>query len=401
MTKTPESTPQASDQEQDLPISEHPVFDAVTFDTNVFYKNEKRLDQGLLAEFDQYRDRAIQVVISEVVVGEILRSLKKQVVDVQTDLHRALRVGQDRAFLDRDTLSVLQKTLADLEDPEKTAQQQMELFLDACAAEVVSADGASMSQILQAYFSGTAPFSGEGKKHEFPDAVIVSSLTRWAEQKGMNLLAVSKDKGLREATNGLSQITVMEDLGSAMTLLLAQSDKEESRRAEREASALWEALNAGDEEHHDTLMAGLRDQVAIADADIDISSSRQVDVDMPDVQLVSVMWDEGETPELVNANADGFVFRIEASLTVRGRSTAYFSVFDSIDKDYVPMGSMEVEAISSDTVSLLFQITIDLEEGTGGQWHRVPRIAKIDISGFRPHFDYGDLEVTDIPGWHD
>ncbi len=109
-------------------------------------------------------------------------------------------------------------------DPSKIARERLVSFLREIGAERISEQNASMTEIVQMYFSGRAPFALTGKKKaEFPDGIALLSLEQWARENGKEILAVSGDKGWAEYAEKSPCITVVSDLGIALSSLHQQA----------------------------------------------------------------------------------------------------------------------------------------------------------------------------------
>ena len=53
-----------------------------------------------------------------------------------------------------------------------------------------------IDDIFKKYFANEAPFDGEAKKHEFPDAFALRSMEEWCERNGQKCIVLSKDSDM-------------------------------------------------------------------------------------------------------------------------------------------------------------------------------------------------------------
>lgn len=76
---------------------------------------------------------------------------------------------------------------------------------------------ANLDSLFEGYFAQTPPFSG-GKKSEFPDAIVLSSLRNWCSESGKKIYAVSGDPDFKIACGEGGHLLHAERLGDVISM---------------------------------------------------------------------------------------------------------------------------------------------------------------------------------------
>lgn len=83
---------------------------------------------------------------------------------------------------------------------------EFDAFIKESKAEIVDATDVCAQSVLDDYFAVRAPFGKDNKKHEFPDAIAIRSITSWCESNEECAFVVSRDKDWIRATKRESQL---------------------------------------------------------------------------------------------------------------------------------------------------------------------------------------------------
>ncbi|MGE3227869.1 MAG: PIN domain-containing protein [Hyphomicrobium sp.] len=318
-------------------------YDALTIDTQTVYANGRHLDRGLVGQLVQFKDGLVQVILTEIVVRELHKMLAERAKAPLDALAKAIKDGTANGQVSDTQKASLQATLDVLASGKDHATQQLQDFVTATGAHIVPAEKAALKQVLSAYFSKTPPFSTQGKKDEFPDAISLLALEAWATETNKKVLAVSGDGDWKAFAAQSERIDCMDDLGAAMALLVqaAEASVAEARNvlaciASADPPELKETLDA-------ELARAVEDENPYAEFDSSMPGEDEgVTLAMLDYTVHGL--EDGTTDiEIVRIRADGFVMRVPVTVTARAFVDVHFSIRDSIDKDYVPMGSTSIE----------------------------------------------------------
>ena len=122
--------------------------------------------------------------------------------------------------------------------------------------EVVSVEHANIEELVRRYFDHSAPFGAASKKHEFPDAIALLSLEKWAEMERKKILAVSTDSDWAEFAKESTYIDVEADLAKAIEKL-----RQYEGNAKAELARMFSEMNVG---KHGRLQSQIFDAMANA-----------------------------------------------------------------------------------------------------------------------------------------
>jgi hypothetical protein len=76
---------------------------------------------------------------------------------------------------------------------DKTKNTQLQNFISATKSEIIPYENISLKYLMTSYFKTEAPFRTGKKKYEFPDAVAIYSLDKWAQTNRKKIIAISCD----------------------------------------------------------------------------------------------------------------------------------------------------------------------------------------------------------------
>lgn len=195
-------------------------YDSITIDTSVFDKNGLNLEGGMLAQMTQFRDGPISFVLSEIVVREVHKHLGDKAKDATNKLASAIKNVVKQKIAPEDTGKQLSEIVGSFPPQQDIAEARLNTFLETTGANIIPADSIDIKDLIKCYFSSLPPFEEAGKKkNEFPDAIILLSLEKWAETNKQKILAISHDKGWVNFASDSEWIDVEEDLAGALEII--------------------------------------------------------------------------------------------------------------------------------------------------------------------------------------
>lgn len=368
-------------------------YDAITIDTNTIKSLGFRFEAGLLGQFTQFNGGATTFILSDVVAREIRKHL---VVQTNSDRDAALK-ALDRlkpmGLLPENHLLHKDALLGGILDANAAADQRITDFLSSSGAVGVSAGLCSAEEVMTNYFEGKPPFEESGpKKHEFPDAVALLSLQKWAETTGKKVLAVSSDKGWAEFAKGSDYIDVEPDLGKALATLQMHTDG-----AMKTALALLsKAENGSLPDIRETIEEQLGDLLREWEWDAEGHSAYYYELDSTDIDLDGFGFSRNGQFDLsiVRMGSNEIVVQVEVDVSAVAHAEFSLSVYDSIDKDMVSMGSVslakDVEFVATLLITIAGDATGDIEQLEVHEVELVDALGSVDF-GEIDH-DHGDYE---------
>ena len=92
------------------------------------------------------------------------------------------------------------------------------------------------------------------------------------------------------------------------------------------------------------------------------------------------LHDDSTEIDIVRVGTQGFAFRVPVCITANVYAEISFSIRDSIDKDYVPMGSTSLEQETEFDAFLLLQVShfLDDEEDEASVMYEIDNVELLD-----------------------
>lgn len=361
---------------------------ALTLDTSVFDRNGLALESGLLTQLEQFHVSDIELLIANTVANEVKRHLARnssaaikalQGGLTQTQKHRAL------AESDQEELATLIGTA--VAGDVARAHQRFDGWADRVGAEIIyEADYASIQEIMRRYEEAEPPFAETGdKKQEFPDAVALATLEGWAKDYDTKILVVSQDKDWHRYGAQSERLVVVDDLADALTTIVGLG------AASEPAEQLSKMFAAGDPLRLEaSVLAAIKDQVDKIEFRVEADSQFSVEEDWVEAVVSDIEIDApaatGPSFDAISQQGDEAVVMVTGNASLDIHVHFSFEKFDSVDRDYIGMGSTVV----SDDVEVEFEALVTLRTGASGL-----EIVRVELLPKIQHVSYYDLE----PDW--
>ncbi|KDP84216.1 hypothetical protein CF70_021220 [Cupriavidus sp. SK-3] len=361
---------------------------ALTIDTSIFEKNSLALESGLLAQLEQFRKSEFELVLANTVANEVKRHLAKNA----TDATKALRTALTHTAKHRALSSAHQEELTALSnlaaaDDDARARKRFDDWAQRVGADVIHEDEfASIGEIMRRYEAGEPPFAETGeKKHEFPDAVALSTLEGWAEDRDTRILAVAHDKDWQRYGAQSKRLVVVDDLADALSTIQGLG------AAREPAVRLATLFIAGDAVGlHTAVLDAARHQVDKFEFRVEADSQFAVEEDGVEATVDDISLDipdaTGATLDTISHDDGQAVIKVSGTASLSIDVHFSFEKFDSIDRDYVSMGS----AIIPDDVEIEFEALVTVQIDADGL-----ALDGVELLPVTHHMHFNDIE----PDW--
>jgi hypothetical protein len=361
---------------------------AITLDTSIFFVNGYRFEHGLLARLKQFNHTPVDVVLSDVVCGEVKAHVIRDATEAQSKVRTGIKEVSKAWQVSQAQRDAAISALFGVESPEQLAQRRISGFIEYASIEMVeSGERASVAAVLAAYFAATPPFGKLAtKKSEFPDAFALHALEHWANEKNLLMLVVSKDGDWQRYCKGSRHLVSSDDLAKALSYF--------HQNAEVACGRLVARFNAGQLPIEGAIQDAVRDATERMTFTPTVSSGYFYDADVYDIDVTAITIHvdiESPSPFKVIDKPEENVLVVEADVeaTIAVSSSFYFSITDPIDKDEVPIGS------ASTTVDILVNVKVLLTfEGDLSEDARLVEV-EVELGAQSVEVDYGDVG----PNW--
>ncbi|MET0009059.1 MAG: PIN domain-containing protein [Candidatus Thiodiazotropha sp. 6PLUC9] len=366
-------------------------YGAITIDTSVFDNNGIALEKGLLKQLDQFKSSPVKVIISEIVDNEVLIHLTEKVKDARAKIKQALRLAQYQICITEDNIDQAQKLINGVGNDIDVARSRIDTFYDNTGSEIVKCTGAvEVTELIDRYFNFKAPFEKSAdKKYEFPDALALLAIEKYAESHNISILAVSLDKGWADFAKSSSRIAVMDNLSDAIShfqpINSAQSTIE---------SIKFDYISGKSNHVLDAIAHEIENSLEDLDIFIEATSSFNYEEDDVYAEYKSheIYSDNTGNPEinLIRVEPELIIIQLTANVTCEIHASFDYAVWDSVDKEYLGMGSSGYSIEEKYPTEVLISLSGDYSEGL--QSVSVENVEVIDTPS---HIDFGEVE----PDW--
>ncbi|OOE35981.1 hypothetical protein BZG04_07645 [Salinivibrio kushneri] len=365
-------------------------YGAILVDTTIFDGNGLRLESGLLSKLKQFSESPIDFLVPDVIKNEIRSHLDKKIKVSRNALEKAINDASDHVFFEGSVLNDAKRLIVDSEEIEGLANSRLKSFLVSTGAlEIDCDDFISVAELLQKYFANEAPFSETGKKkNEFPDAIILMAIEEWAEQEGKSVLAVAKDKDWERYCSTSKNIDHIEDFSKGLSFFNTATAP----------YALLENLKVALESSQATnfltlVENGLETSLSGFTPDQEADSQFYWEPEGSNGWFKSFVFTDNEF-FVIDTDEDWVVIEAWAEITVEAEGEFSLAVHDSIDRDYVNLGSVtaaaETEFQSQILITISGNLSGDVNELEVDDIEIVDPIGTIDFGTLE--LDYGEYE---------
>lgn len=327
-------------------------YDTFTIDTNVVNRNNIKLFNGLLNKFDQYKDGPAKFILSEVVYREIEEKIFGMQNANKSKFKSVIGNFEGARTLSVDEITLLKEVYEKLKSPSESTKKSLNDFIEFSGAEIISANNLDVQKILDLYFENQPPFGQDNKKNEFPDAIALISLEKWAEKNNKKIVAVTNDKDWQKFAKGSEYIDACENLGIVMAMLVNAKD------ILPEAQKVFDEVINMDSGVYFEVQEELLSAVSCLEPDFEFDGNVHYEEQGSELESVNneilVTGDKLLEENIVSITPQEFAFEVPVTLKVNVAVFLKATVTDSIDKDSVELGNIVVEREEEIDAQILF-----------------------------------------------
>jgi PIN domain len=362
-------------------------YDAILVDTSIFDGNGLRLEKGLLSKLSQFKKSPIDLLFPDVIKKEIQSHLHNKIKIARSALEKAFNDAGDHLFFEGSALNDAKSILIDSKEIEGLAESRINQFVEETNALLIECGNfVSVTTLLDQYFLNKPPFAETGKKkNEFPDAIILLAVENWAEQNSKKILAIAKDNDWKNYCHGSEKIDYIDDLSAGLATFNV---------ANTPYALLANLEKAIQEEKADDFLKAIESYL-----------SSEIEWLTPDQDAESFLYWEPEGSSLrfkefhlqedefriIEVDEDYIVLETLVLIEVEAEGEFSLSAHDSIDNDYVSIGSTSASTEESFESNILITIIGDLNGDIGGldvdRVEIVNPITSIDFGTIEPDFE--------------
>ena len=371
-------------------MSDTKEYTAILIDTSIFDRNGLRLEKGLLGKLIQFDRSPVEFLLPDVIKNEIKRHLEDKIKHSKSALEKAINDAGDHLFFEESQLSSIKESLVEKKKIEDLAQTRIDNFISATGAlEIETGNYVNISDLMSKYFSNEPPFAETGKKkNEFPDAITLMAVDSWAKDSNAKVLAVANDGDWEKYCEHSERIDYQNDLSTALDLF---------NKATAPYSFLTNLETALESDTGNSFLSSVESGLeAIIDGftpDQEADSHLYWEPEGCNGWLIDFELAEHKF-RIIDNDEDRVVLEAKANMTIEAEGQFSLSVYDSIDKDHVYIGSVIANATEDFESDILITIVGDLsgpiDDLEVDQVEIVDPISSIDFGTIEPDYEQYD-----------
>lgn len=338
-------------------------FGAITIDNSTFKSEGYKFDEGLLAQMKQFKESPVRVLQTDIVHNEAINHIGQEITKTRTAIGQTLRSANKQLKIKSDVIENARKLLSIDGSEAEIAEARLEEYYELIGAEIIDSEKyTDLSLLTRMYFSTEAPFEDKkDKKNEFPDAIALLALEGWAERNDINIIAVSEDNGWKNYSEDSNRITLVSSLDEALEKFQPHNKVASIIKNIRKDSLL-------DNNNHvlQKIEQAIIDSIDGYDIWIEASSYLSFEWEDTSAAYISHYLDkdtEGFVKiRVIRINDESIVLKVGTTVKVKVEASFDFSVRDSIDKDYVGIGTNVCTTIKDYHTDILLTLTGDFSQ---------------------------------------
>jgi PIN domain len=364
-------------------------YGAISIDTSVFENHGITIERGLFRQLDQFKGSPVVFAIPDIVHHEVRKHLIDKIKDSRSKVTKALKASGAHLMTTDGQVSDAKGLLFGDGEDEEIVEKRLNNFYKITQAELISsAKYADVSRLIGLYFEGEPPFEVSGeKKSEFPDALALLALECWAEENNLNVLTVSTDKGWKRFGETSNRIDVVENLADAISHFQPHS-KVNSIIANIREDALLEGQNPVLEMIEHAIITSLDS----ADIEVEANSSFYFEEDEIYATYIEhkIKNDEQGLARItiIKIEKNLIVLQVTVDVSCEVFCTFNLSVKDSIDKDYVGLGSTCSSQEETYETDILVSLSGDFSSGLENV-----EVIEVEVLDTISYVDFGYIEL--------
>lgn len=370
---------------------------AISIDTSVVERHQYGFESGVLAKMSQFSRANTTHLALDIVLHEMRSHLTKEADLVRSQVKNALKPLGNSWGIDKDMRAEALRILFGDQSGDARTEERLQEFLDDSSAMVLAcADFVGLPEVLSRFIETKPPFGNkEAKKHEFPDAIALLSLERWAIKNDTTVIAVSSDGDWKRFCSESDRVYYVDDLAHALSVFQVGAD---------DAVALFKAmLRDGKIEELDAIVldaiAAQSDKISI-DFEAVANWYYEAELDQVEVSSGTPFADQIKAFDVVEYVDNTLVLQTSLTIDVTAHFIASFQHWDSIDREYTSMGSATVSQTEALDLDVIITVLFDNGSVTIDSVELLPASTTMDFGEIEPDWmsDSDDEPNEEEPG---
>lgn len=365
-------------------------YTAFSIDTSIFERQGCRIESGLFNSLSQFKDSSVQIIVTDLVHQELLKHLSINIKTALDRLHTGLNKGISHLIDIKDDLAIIKASLNDLDKIDIMAENRAKRYYESIGAKMInSSEYLNVSGLLEKYFKAKHPFTESGdKKAEFPDAIALMTLEEWAKKNNRKVIVVSADNGWRDFCKGHDRLLWMSNLKDVITFFQPEGHVADFKRFIK-AIGIDSFTFFLEKE----LIKALVHNIDDSDIDIEANSYHEYEYDDVEASYLSHEYSrfslDDIATDVISISSDKVVFQLYVNVACNVSAEFSFNIYDSIDKDYVHLGSNHYNVDTEYERSVIIELSGPYSDNDLTKMSLI----SIDVPGRRIYVDFGEIDI--------
>ena len=367
----------------------------LTVDTNIFDEKRLKLNSPTLLALKGLGARGFRFVLA----GTVAKEVELHVENAAEVAFRTAKKGVGTALGAFDTVNPsrqeLMKQITRGLKPEQIARERLDQFVRDTSCEVLKdTERVEMADLFGRYFTGQAPFGDGRKKDEFPDALALLALEEFARSEMAGMLVVSKDKDWQKFCANSDWLYPVPEIENALALVA------NAEPALRRVAFDWMAEEEHKQElfrHFESLAEEIEFEVhahpSTGECETYTWGNEVKSIHLPpeeEIDIIDLELDEGN-------NVVGLILSFQLGLSLCVSVEVSFSVWDSIDRDSISLGSRSLGVDREED----FPATVKFQVSNLGSEDEDWDIVDVEIGPKHVEIDLGEIDVFEPEDYAD
>ena len=369
-------------------------YGAICIDNSSLKSLGYKFEEGMLFQLRQFKNSSIKLIQPDVIHKEIIKHLSNPIAELDKDIDKIIKNINRLSGADIESLTSMVSELRKFTDAELITEDRVGKFYAEVNGEILKcSEYLDVNLLIDMYFDIEAPFEdNKEKRKEFPDAIALLSLESWADKQGFKVIIVSNDNGWMNYASTSENLVCFNELSDALAEIQPHAEAQKIIKILIESDFIIDSNNLIDE-----ISELIGSEVNGTDPwllSIDATSDRFYEYDDIKVEYIScdvlVKKESRDTPiKIIRINSDEIILSLTIKIFCNVSASFDFSVEDSIDKDYVSVGSTS-ETVSTDFITeAILTISGDFSAGVEGL-----NVDSVELQGFLSSVDFGYIEPS-------
>lgn len=197
----------------------------VYIDTEVFISNNYFDSKNLQSLSDFGKDQTVNIFLTEITRNEIRSNIKEEILTTQNEINIFKKNMSSKGKI----LKNFAKFEAYFDLPKlelkldfKELSEKLDIFIRDGNVSFIPFELADIKVVVENYFNQKPPFGNGKKKHEFPDAIVLSAIENWCIKQKQKIYFISSDPDFKKYTS--ENIFVIPKLGILLDMINRQLD---------------------------------------------------------------------------------------------------------------------------------------------------------------------------------